>query len=94
MLHSLESMDFLKVDPENYILFECADEEKVISVEQEFHKGITEETIYKSSSGNQMSLTFTKPEKITNCKECNQPLAESDIKEGFYNCLIDKESYH
>jgi hypothetical protein len=33
MLHSLESMDFLKVDPENYILFECADEEKVISVE-------------------------------------------------------------
>ena len=33
MIHSLESVDFLKVDPENYILFECADEEKVISVE-------------------------------------------------------------
>jgi hypothetical protein len=42
MLHSLESIDFLKVDPENYILFECADEEKVISVEQEFHKGRTD----------------------------------------------------
>ena len=42
MLHSLESIDFLKVDPENYILFECADEEKVISVEQEFHKGIAD----------------------------------------------------
>lgn len=39
MLHSLESVDYLKVDTENYILFECADEEKVISVEQEFHKG-------------------------------------------------------
>jgi hypothetical protein len=42
MLHSLESVDFLKVDPENYILFECADEEKVISVEQEFSKGKTD----------------------------------------------------
>ena len=39
MIHSLDSVDFLKVDPENYILFECADDEKVISVEQEFHKG-------------------------------------------------------
>jgi hypothetical protein len=39
MIHSLESVDFLKVDPENYILFECADEEKIISVQQEFHKG-------------------------------------------------------
>ena len=33
MIHSLDSVDFLKVDPENYILFECADDEKVISVE-------------------------------------------------------------
>lgn len=39
MLHSLDSVDFLKVDQENYILFECADEEKVISVQQEFDKG-------------------------------------------------------
>mgnify|MGYP000727560119 CR=1 FL=1 len=27
MLHPLESVDFLKVDPENFVLFECAEEE-------------------------------------------------------------------
>lgn len=50
MLHSLESVDFLKVDPENYILFECADEEKVISIEQEFHKGVIDNDEEQSSS--------------------------------------------
>jgi|TARA_B110000285_G_scaffold233570_1_gene307783 hypothetical protein len=32
MLHSLESVDYLKVDPENFILFECSEEEKIISI--------------------------------------------------------------
>lgn len=65
MLHSLESMDFLKVDPENYILFECADEEKVISVEQEFHKGITEENKKNEEDD---SATETKYDNIYSIK--------------------------
>lgn len=32
MVHSLESVDFLKVDPDNFILFECADTDRVISI--------------------------------------------------------------
>jgi len=65
MLHSLESMDFLKVDPENYILFECADEEKVISVEQEFHKGITEESLKNDEDD---AATETKYDNIYSIK--------------------------
>ena len=32
MIHSLESVNYLKVAPENYILFECAQANKVISI--------------------------------------------------------------
>ena len=38
MIHSLESVNFLKVDPQNYIVFQFADEVKIISVQQEFQK--------------------------------------------------------
>lgn len=37
-LHSLESVNYLKIDPENFITFECADDNKIISVYQEFSK--------------------------------------------------------
>jgi len=59
MLHSLESVDFLKVDPENYILFECADEEKVISIEQEFHKGVIDNDEEQSSSETKYDNTYS-----------------------------------
>lgn len=36
MIHSLESVNFLKVDGDNYILFECAEEDRVISIQQEY----------------------------------------------------------
>ena len=36
MIHSLESVNFLKVDQQNSLLFECADENKIVSVQQEF----------------------------------------------------------
>jgi hypothetical protein len=36
MIHSLESVNFLKIDPENYVLFECAEEDRIISIQQEF----------------------------------------------------------
>ena len=40
MIHSLESYNFLKVDPNNYLLFECAKPEaRYISVQQEYLKG-------------------------------------------------------
>lgn len=32
ILHSLESVNYLKIDPDNFITFECADENKIISV--------------------------------------------------------------
>lgn len=39
MIHSLESVSFLKVEPENFILFECSDDtHKIISVYNEFTK--------------------------------------------------------
>ena len=39
-IHSLESCNFLKVDPNNYLLFECAkSSQRVISIQQEFIKG-------------------------------------------------------
>lgn len=36
MIHSLESANFLKVEPSNFILFECSDENKIISIYNEF----------------------------------------------------------
>lgn len=39
MMHSLESYNFLKADPKNYLLFKCSDDEEFeIAVEQEFEK--------------------------------------------------------
>ena len=38
MIHSLESVNYLKVNKGNFVLFECADEDRVISIEQEFAK--------------------------------------------------------
>jgi len=38
MIHSLESVNFLKVEPQNFILFECSDENKVISIYNEYNK--------------------------------------------------------
>jgi len=38
-IHSLESCNFLKVDPNNYLLFECAkSNNKIISIQQEYLK--------------------------------------------------------
>jgi hypothetical protein len=40
MIHSLESVNFLKLDSNNYVLFECAKPEaSIISIDQEFIKG-------------------------------------------------------
>jgi hypothetical protein len=38
MVHSLESVNYLKVAPENFVLFECSDEDRVVSIQQEFQK--------------------------------------------------------
>ena len=40
MIHSLESVNFLKVDTSNYLVFDCAKSNKrVVSIEQEYMKG-------------------------------------------------------
>jgi len=40
MIHSLESCNYLKVDKNNYLLFECAKPtEKIISIQQQYLKG-------------------------------------------------------
>jgi anion-transporting ArsA/GET3 family ATPase len=40
MVHSLEAYNFLKVDKNNYLLFECAKtNQRVVSVQQEYVKG-------------------------------------------------------
>ena len=33
MIHSLESVDYLKIDCENFVLFECADDDRIISIQ-------------------------------------------------------------
>lgn len=38
MVHALESVNYLKVDRKNFILFKCAEDEKVIEIQQEFEK--------------------------------------------------------
>jgi hypothetical protein len=38
MIHSLESVNYLKVDKRNFILFKCAEDERVIEIQQEFEK--------------------------------------------------------
>ena len=38
MVHSLESVNYLKVSKGNFVLFECSDEDRVISIQQEFEK--------------------------------------------------------
>ena len=47
VLHSLDSFDFLKVDPNNYINFKCQYySNRVISIESEFEKRIGTKTEY------------------------------------------------
>ena len=82
MLHSLESIDFLKVDPENYILFECADEEKVISVEQEFHKGIAD----NGGDEEDQSALETKYDNIYSIKIYSITLRELLLFKSLYLC--------
>jgi len=41
MVHSLESTNYLKVDAKNFILFEFATDQKVISIVQQFTKTST-----------------------------------------------------
>jgi hypothetical protein len=39
MIHSLESCNFLKVDKNNFIVFECAkDSDRIVSIKQEYVK--------------------------------------------------------
>lgn len=33
MIHSLESVDYLKIDSENLVLFECADDDRIITIQ-------------------------------------------------------------
>ena len=41
MIHSLDAPSFLKIDPLNYIKYECQDyNNRVISIEQEYKKPI------------------------------------------------------
>ena len=37
-VHSLQSMNYLKVHTSNYVLFECAEGDIIVSVQQEFYK--------------------------------------------------------
>ena len=38
MIHALECISFLKLEPQNYIQFEMSDENKIISISQESMK--------------------------------------------------------
>jgi hypothetical protein len=38
IVHSIESLDFLKVDKNNMMLFECAEEDRIVSIYQEYQK--------------------------------------------------------
>lgn len=43
MIHSLESVNFLRLDQSNCLLFACTDpNKKVISIQQEYQKGISD----------------------------------------------------
>lgn len=49
MLHSLENLNFLKMDPENYILFQCAERgEKIISIQQEYIHYLTDSNDFQT----------------------------------------------
>ena len=54
IVHSLESVNYLKIDPENFITFECADENKIISVYQEYEKEEPGKKDAKDGSGNEI----------------------------------------
>ena len=36
MVHSLASCNYLKIDSQNHILFECSSEEKIINVQSQY----------------------------------------------------------
>lgn len=38
MVHSLESVNYLKVDKKNFVLFKCAEDDRVVEIQQEFEK--------------------------------------------------------
>lgn len=66
ILHSLESVNYLKIDPDNFITFECADENKIISVYQEYSKFLYDDAQKQdgANEANQETNYETNYEKI------------------------------
>lgn len=38
IIHPLESISYLKIDRDNFVTFECADENRIITVQQEYSR--------------------------------------------------------
>ena len=58
MIHSLESVNFLKVDTSNYLTFDCAKTgNRVVSIEQEFLKGHKEGEKNEDHQGEETAFT-------------------------------------
>lgn len=80
IVHSLESVNYLKIDAENFITFECADENKIISVFQEYDK----EEPGKKDSGNDNNERETAYEPILSIKLHDLSLRELLLFKSLY----------
>jgi len=87
MLHSLESVDYLKVDPENFILFECSEEEKIISIQQEFHKGKKNEDETDQDAGS----SETQYDNVLSIKLYQITLRELLLFQSVYVCKTQSD---
>lgn len=73
LIHSLDSVSFLKVEPNNFINFYCQDpENRVISIEQEFQK---------KTKGEAVSTHYQEIYKI---KISDMTLRDALILQSFY----------
>ena len=82
MIHSLHCYNFLKIDPENYILFACQKyHERQICIQQEFllSKGEKEETSFQ---------------KLYNIKIWELTLRELLIFKSLYLCKSQEKIVH
>ena len=82
MIHSLDGPSFLKIDPINYIKYECQDyNNRVISIENEFKKAIP--GLPKQFETHTTSVYKIKISEIT--------LRELMILQSFYLCRTQQE---
>lgn len=97
LIHSLASCNYLKIDKQNHILFECASEEKVLNVQSQY-KSRNEQTqfedIFKIQISNLNIKELLMLQSVFHCETSNDVLKLVEMQGNpqiFYSAYLELE---